>query len=106
MNRLTKKYTDGSFGVADNLPCGENSYEFKKLLIDTLGKYEEICTRYKYLVIDKCESCPFSIKSMGNLLCSLLQDGCFTPMDHQSWIKDAQTIKTECPLLDIKDLLE
>jgi hypothetical protein len=41
--RLTKKYEDGSFGVADDLPCGENSYEFKNLLIKTLGQYEEFC---------------------------------------------------------------
>ena len=40
MDRLTKDYKDGSFGVADNLPCGENSYTFKDLLINTLGKYE------------------------------------------------------------------
>lgn len=38
--RLTKTYEDGSFGVADNLPCGENSHEFKKLLIERLGEYE------------------------------------------------------------------
>lgn len=40
MQRLTKTYEDGTFGVADNLPCGENSHNFKDLLIQTLGKYE------------------------------------------------------------------
>lgn len=40
MERLTKTYSDGSFGVADKLPCGENRHAFKKLLIDTLGAYE------------------------------------------------------------------
>ena len=39
--RLTKKYEDGSFGVADNLQFGENSYDFKNLLIKTLGQYED-----------------------------------------------------------------
>lgn len=42
MERLTKKYSDGSFGVADNLPCGENSYTFKDLLVKKLGEYEDL----------------------------------------------------------------
>lgn len=42
MNRLTKTYLDGTYGVADILPCGENSYDFKNLLIKTLGKYEDL----------------------------------------------------------------
>lgn len=41
MKRLTKTYEDGTHGVADNLPCGENSYAFKNLLIETIGKYED-----------------------------------------------------------------
>lgn len=41
MTRLTKTYEDGTYGVADDLPCGENSYDFKNLLIQTLGKYED-----------------------------------------------------------------
>lgn len=40
MQNLTKKYEDGSFGVADDLPVGENSHAFKKLLIDKMGAYE------------------------------------------------------------------
>ena len=42
MKRLTKTYADGTHGVADNLPCGENSYAFKDLLIHTLGEYEDL----------------------------------------------------------------
>lgn len=42
MERLTKTYADGTYGVADNLPCGENSYDFKELLIRTLGHYENL----------------------------------------------------------------
>lgn len=42
MKRLTKTYKDGSFGVADDLPCGENSYAFKELLINNLGVYENM----------------------------------------------------------------
>lgn len=41
MERLTKTYEDGTHGVADSLPCGENSYAFKNLLIETIGKYED-----------------------------------------------------------------
>lgn len=42
MDRLTKTYVDGSHGVADVLPCGENSHEYKKLLIESLGAYEDL----------------------------------------------------------------
>jgi len=41
MERLTKTYDDGSFGSADDLSCGENSYDFKDLLINRLGEYED-----------------------------------------------------------------
>lgn len=41
MERLTKTYSDGTHGAADNLPCGENSYEYKGLLLEALGKYED-----------------------------------------------------------------
>ena len=41
MERLTKTYYDGTHGAADNLPCGENSYTYKGLLIEALGKYED-----------------------------------------------------------------
>ena len=42
MERLTKTYSDGTHGAADHLPCGENSYEYKRLLLDALGKYEDL----------------------------------------------------------------
>ena len=48
--RLTKTYEDGTFGVADELPCGENSHDFKKALIDTLGYYEEL---FNYMTMDE-----------------------------------------------------
>ena len=41
MERLTKTYSDGTHAAADNLPCGENSYTYKGLLLETLGKYED-----------------------------------------------------------------
>ena len=41
MERLTKTYSDGTHTAADNLPCGENSYEYKGLLLEALGKYED-----------------------------------------------------------------
>ena len=42
MNRLTKTYSDGTHGAADNLPCGENSYEYTGLLLEALGQYEDL----------------------------------------------------------------
>ena len=41
MERLTKTYSDGTHGSSDSLPCGENSYNYKDLLIEKLGKYED-----------------------------------------------------------------
>ena len=40
MKKLTKRYDDGSYGVADDLPFGENSHDFKNALILRLGRYE------------------------------------------------------------------
>lgn len=40
MKKLTKRYDDGSYGVADDLPFGENSHDFKNALILSLGHYE------------------------------------------------------------------
>lgn len=42
MERLTKTYSDGTHGASDNLPYGENSYNYKNLLIEKLGKYEDL----------------------------------------------------------------
>lgn len=42
MERLTKIYSDGTYGASDNLPCGENSYDYKNLLIEKLGEYEDL----------------------------------------------------------------
>lgn len=42
MERLTKKYSDGTHGASDSLPCGENSYDYKNFLIEKLGKYEDL----------------------------------------------------------------
>lgn len=42
MERLTKTYSDGAHGASDSLPCGENSYNYKNLLIEKLGEYEDL----------------------------------------------------------------
>lgn len=42
MERLTKIYSNGTHGASDNLPCGENSYDYKNLLIEKLGEYEDL----------------------------------------------------------------
>ncbi len=42
MERLTKTYLDRTHGASDSLPCGENSYDYKNLLIEKLGKYEDL----------------------------------------------------------------
>ena len=42
MERLTKTYLDGTHGASDGLQCGENSYDYKNLLIEKLGEYEDL----------------------------------------------------------------
>lgn len=42
MERLTKTYLDGTHGASDSLPCGENSYDYKNLLIEKLAEYEDL----------------------------------------------------------------
>lgn len=42
MERLTKTYSDGTHRASDSLPCGRNSYDYKRLLIEKLGKYEDL----------------------------------------------------------------
>lgn len=61
MERLTKTYSDGTHEASDSLPCGENSYDYKNLLIERLGKYEDLeeqdrlvilpC-KYVYYIVD------------------------------------------------------
>lgn len=74
MERLTKTYENGTHGASDNLPCGENSYDYKNLLLEKLGGYEDLeeqgrlvklpCkvgdTYYSIEVnTDSCEECNF-----------------------------------------------
>ena len=49
--RLTKTYADGTHGVADNLPVGENSYTFKQMLIERVGEYEDLIEDLKQVEI-------------------------------------------------------
>lgn len=41
MIRLTKTREDGNHVAADDLPCGENSWDYKALLLEKLGSYED-----------------------------------------------------------------
>lgn len=61
MERLTKTYSNGTHGASDSLPCGENSYDYKNLLIERLGKYEDLeeqgrliklPVKYVYFIVD------------------------------------------------------
>lgn len=56
MERLTKTYLDGTHGASDNLPCGENSYDYKNLLIEKLGKYEDLEEQGRLVKFYHCES--------------------------------------------------
>lgn len=42
MERLTKTYQDGTRAAADDLPCGENSWDYKGLLLEKLGQLEDL----------------------------------------------------------------
>lgn len=39
---INKNIEDGTHGASDNLPCGENSYDYKNLLLEKLGDYEDL----------------------------------------------------------------
>lgn len=41
MQRLTKTHPDGTHMEAEDLPCGENSWDYKELLLERLGSYED-----------------------------------------------------------------
>lgn len=64
MERLTKTYSDGTHGASDRLPCGENSYDYKNLLIEKLGKYEDLEERLNKVYGD----CDGLLESMIELL--------------------------------------
>ena len=64
MKRLTKTYSDGTHGASDNLPCGENSYDYKSLLLEKLGKYEDLEERLNKVYGD----CDGLLESMIELL--------------------------------------
>lgn len=64
MERLTKTYSDGTHGASDSLPCGENSYDYKNLLIEKLGKYEDLEERLNKVYGD----CDGLLESMIELL--------------------------------------
>lgn len=51
MSRLTKTYSDGTHGASDSLPCGENSYDYKNLLIDKLGEYEDLEEQCRLVIL-------------------------------------------------------
>ena len=51
MSRLTKTYSDGTHGDFDSLPCGENSYDYKNLLIDKLGEYEDLEEQCRLVIL-------------------------------------------------------
>ena len=51
MSRLTKTYSDGTHGASDSLPCGENSYDYKNLLINKLGEYEDLEEQCRLVIL-------------------------------------------------------
>lgn len=80
MNRLTKTYEDGSFGVANDLPCGENSHQFKELLINKMGEYESLGSPEElYVIKQKYE---IMKKHLGILLDQMLAE-----FDKDSWCR-------------------
>lgn len=54
MERLTKTCSDGTHRAADILPCGENSWDYKELLLERLGAYEDTgLTPWQMVEIDR-----------------------------------------------------
>ena len=68
MERLTKTYSDGTHGASDSLPCGENSYNYKNLLIEKLGKYEDLEEQVRLIKLP----CKVGDNVWDKVLCTLL----------------------------------
>ena len=75
MERLTKTYSDGTHGAADNLQCGENSYAYKGLLLEALGKYEDL-EEHGLLVRLPCKvgDTIYVIESSLSKMCRIIAD--------------------------------
>lgn len=102
MKRLTKTYSDGTHGASDNLPCGENSYDYKSLLIEKLGKYEDLEERLNKVYGD----CDGLLESMIELLEE--HSGVDIPDDTVKVLllaNKAVDFYKECEDLDVQDRL-
>lgn len=102
MERLTKTYSDGTHGASDNLPCGENSYDYKNLLLEKLGKYEDLEERLNKVYGD----CDGLLESMIELLEE--HSGVDIPDDTVKVLllsNKAVDFYKECEDLDVRDRL-
>ncbi len=102
MKRLTKTYLDGTHGASDSLPCGENSYDYKNLLIEKLGKYEDLEERLNKVYGD----CDGLLESMIELLEE--HSGVDIPDDTVKALlltNKAVDFYKECEDLDVQDRL-
>ena len=102
MERLTKTYKDGTHGASDNLPCGENSYDYKSLLLEKLGKYEDLEERLNKVYGD----CDGLLESMIELLEE--HSGVDIPDDTVKALlltNKAVDFYKECEDLDVQDRL-
>lgn len=102
MERLTKTYSDGTHGASDNLPCGENSYDYKNLLLEKLGKYEDLEERLNKVYGD----CDGLLESMIELLEE--HSGVDIPDDTVKVLllsNKAVDFYKECEDLDVQDRL-
>ncbi len=102
MKRLTKTYSDGTHGASDNLPCGENSYDYKSLLLEKLGKYEDLEERLNKVYGD----CDGLLESMIELLEE--HSGVDIPDDTVKALlltNKAVDFYKECEDLDVQDRL-
>lgn len=84
MERLTKICSDGTHRAADNLPCGENSWDYKALLLERLGTYEDTDLEPEEIILFK--------RDYEKRTCT----GC--------WLKDEKAMAKK--INELKDLLE
>lgn len=77
MERLTKTYSDGTHGAADNLPCGENSYRDTTLSpeqVRTLQtRFADVSLRLgEYMAIGTPEECREAVMNRSEVFAILL----------------------------------
>nr|DAW99376.1 MAG TPA: hypothetical protein [Bacteriophage sp.] len=113
MERLTKTYSNGTHGASDSLPCGENSYDYKNLLIERLGKYEDLEEQGRlvklpckvgdtvYCIFNRYTKCTFNNEEFDECSCQ----GCEYECDSkkENYVQDMRAYSLDWIVTNLKN---